>query len=178
METKDTVYLILRYAILVLIGLFNLGLFYIVFSPLTVFPVFGFLSLVFDNVSLIEGNVLFFDGFYARIIPACVAGAAYYLLVILNLTTPMTIGKSIASVSFLLGSFLFLNIVRIGVFAMLIVSGYEYFDVAHQMIWYFGSTLMIILIWFVNVLIFRIKDIPIYTDMKRIFGDVFPGGDK
>jgi len=165
-------FLIGRYISLVLLGLFNLGIFYFVFTPLTVYPVFGVLRIFDSSARLLAGNTLFFGGLYAAIIPACVAGAAYYLLVILNLTSPMSVKTRIRSLAFLMFAFLILNIVRILVFAMLLTFGYEYFDIAHNLSWYFGSTILVILIWFSNVWMFKIRSIPIYTDIKDVFEDV------
>jgi len=173
MEEKNGVlYLVLRYGVLVLLGLFNLRLFYLIFTPLTVFPVYRVLSLIDPSSRLLGSNLIFFSGFYAEIIPACVAGAAYYLLFIFNLTTPMQWSQRWKSLLFLVFSFLFLNILRILVFAGLLSSGFQYFDVAHKLTWYFGSTVMVVIVWFVNVWIFKIKNIPIYTDMKDLFEEV------
>lgn len=172
MERRDVLSIVIRYAVLILLGLFNLWLFYALFTPLTVYPVFWILSL-FDSASvLLEGNLIFFKGNYLSITSACVAGAAYYLLVILNLSTPMEIKRRIKSVGFLLLGFLVLNMIRILVFSALFISGYESFDLAHKMAWYFGSTILVVLLWFGNVWLFRIKNIPVYSDVNGLIGDV------
>lgn len=175
MENREALALSFRYLVLILLGLFNLKVFYYVFTPLTVRPVYGILSVFYDNANLLSGNMLFFAGQYAQIIPACIAGAAYYLLLILNLATPMKIGKRIKSILFLFGVFLALNIARIALFAGLLASGYQYFDAAHRLVWYFGSTLMVVIIWFANVWIFRIREVPIYDDAKELFEDLRSG---
>lgn len=172
MDKSEAKYLGLRYFLLIALGLFNLKIFYFVFTPLTVYPSYWFLSIIFHNASLLEGNLLFFGGFYAQIISACVAGAAYYLLLILNMTTPMPKMTRIKSILFLFGMFLIINVARILIFSSLLVSGYQYFDLTHELTWYFGSTVMVVLIWFVNVWLFDIEHIPIYTDMKNLFEDV------
>ena len=167
MEREKIFSLILRYVILILLGLFNLSIFYFIFTPLTVYPVFWFLDSVY-GASLLYGNVIFFEKYFASIIPACIAGAAYYLLLILNLTTPMKTKTRIRSIIFLIASFLVLNIIRIIIFAVLITKGYQYFDLTHTATWYFGSTVLVILIWFSSVMIFSIKTIPVYTDIKSL----------
>jgi len=174
MNKSGVYYILLRYLILIILGIPNLYLFYLVFTPLTVKPTFFLLSMIDPSSYIVEGttNVIFFKGYFASIIPACVAGAAYYLLLILNLTTPMSVKKRIGSIMFLLTSFLVLNLVRIFIFAMLLTKGYQYFDFTHNVTWYFGSTVLVILIWFSNVLIFRIRDIPIYSDLKQIYLDI------
>ncbi len=172
MNRKEAYELLRRYLALVLLGLFKLKIFYSVFTPLTVYPVF-FVVQLFDNTAvLMQNNIISFSDLQAQIIPACVAGAAYYLLLILNLTTPMETKKRVKSILFLLLVFLFLNITRILVFAFLLVWGYQYFELTHILIWYFGSTIMVVLIWFANVFIFKINNIPVYTDMMNIYNNI------
>ena len=108
-------------------------------------------------------------GIIIDLIPACIAGAAYYLLLILNLTTPMKLNKRLRSMLFLFATFLILNIIRIVIFSVLLANGYSYFDLAHKITWYFTSTALVVLIWFSNVKLFKIKQIPVYTDFKIIY---------
>jgi exosortase/archaeosortase family protein len=169
--------LALRYGLLIFIGLFNLilsekGLFYAVFTPLTVYPSYFFLHFMY-NASMISSSVLFFKGYYATIIPACIAGSAYYLLLILAMATPMDRIKRIQVIAFVFTLFLCLNIFRIVFFSSLLFTGYAYFDFAHRAIWYFGSTVLIALIWFVAVFSFSIKEIPFYSDVKRLIKELY-----
>lgn len=185
--------LVYRYALLLLLGLGNLFIFYLILTPLTVYPVFWLIGIS-DEATLMSGTytrvcqlsegtfieklacirtTIFFRDYFASIIPACIAGSAYYLLLILNLTTPMNIRKRIKSLTFILGIFLILNILRIFLFALFFASkNYEIFNLAHTASWYFGSTVLVILIWFANVLIFKIKEIPIYSDIKSIINQI------
>ena len=73
--------LLIRYAILILIALPGLWFFYFIFTPLTIYPVYFLLSLFLDT-SLI-GNIILIGEFPIELIPACIAGSAYYLLLIL-----------------------------------------------------------------------------------------------
>lgn len=185
--------LVYRYILLLILGIGNLFIFYLIFTPLTVYPVFWLIGIS-DEATLMRGTytkvcelsegtflesigcmntTIFFRDYFASIIPACIAGAAYYLLLILNLTTPMPLKKRISSLIFIFGIFLILNIVRIFSFALFFASkNYEIFDIAHTTSWYFGSTVLVILIWFSNVLIFKIKEIPIYADLKSIINQI------
>ncbi|MBS3098778.1 pacearchaeosortase [Candidatus Pacearchaeota archaeon] len=172
MKEKEGWNLFFRYFTLLIFGMGNLKIFYLIFTPLTVYPVLWLLKLLDANTSLLEGNLLFFEGIYAQIISACVAGAAYYLMLILNLSTPMKKEQRIASVLFLFITFLVINILRIFVFVLLAVSGFYYFDLVHKFVWYFGSTVMLVAIWFVNVWKFKINSIPIYNDFREIFRDM------
>ena len=155
-----------RYILLVLLALGNLYVFYLIFTPLTIYPSLWVLKL-FYNTS-IQGNILTVNNIQISLIQACIAGAAYYLLCILNLTTPMSLKTRIKRLCFLLFSFLILNILRIAVFTILFINNYKYFDITHELFWYFGSTILVLIIWFVNIRLFKIKEIPIYSDFKDI----------
>lgn len=169
MKQKEIFLLLGRYVILVVLGLFGLWIFYIIFTPLTIYPVNWILNKIYGSY-IIEGfDRIYFKGIYLNIIPACIAGSAYYLLLILNLTTPMKIEKRVKNILVLWGFFLALNIIRIAGFAILFYSGYKYFDVAHRAFWYFGSTIIVIMIWFGGAWLFKIKEIPVCSDAKKIF---------
>ncbi|MEK6878531.1 MAG: pacearchaeosortase, partial [Nanoarchaeota archaeon] len=121
--------LLVRYLTLVALGLGNLYLFYAIFTPLTVYPVSWILNL-FYNAFLLNETTINLNGLVISIIPACVAGAAYYLLLCLNMTTPMKINKRIKSILFLFSSFLAVNILRMIVFSIIYINGFEYFNIA------------------------------------------------
>ena len=103
---KDEKYLydlLIRYSILIIIAVFSFNVFYFVFRPLTVYPIVWLLDIFFDT-NLISPIILVLEGIAIEFIPACIAGAAYYLLLMLNLSTPkMKLEKRI---KFLLTSFL------------------------------------------------------------------------
>ncbi len=168
MDNRTALGMLIRYILLVILPLNGLWLFYFVFTPATIYPVYWVLHWLY-NAQLLIGNVLFIKGYYAEVISACIAGAAYYFLLILNLTTPMQREKRIKSILFLWGTFLVLNILRIIIFAKLFSVGYQYFDIAHELVWYIGSTVLVVLVWFVNVWLFSIESVPIYTDMLSLF---------
>ena len=170
MDKKQVILLSLRYLFLVLIGLNSLYVFYLIFTPLTFYPSLWIAKWLFDGVAF-PGNIIFAHGHYARIIPACVAGAAYYLLTILNFTTPMSVSKRVKSMSYIIIAFLVLNVLRIVLFINLLGEDFKYFDLSHELTWYFGSTILIIIIWFTNIIFFKISAIPIYSDLKNIFSD-------
>jgi exosortase/archaeosortase len=176
MNLRESSGIFLRYAALVLIALPNLYLFYLVFTPLTIYPVSWILSL-FYNVAL-NNNSLFINDVAIQIIPACIAGSAYYLLLVLNLATPMDAKTRIKSAFFLVLSLLLFNILRLVIFSSLLLAEFSYFDLAHRAVWYFGSTLFVVIIWFVNVYLFRIKSIPAYTDVMSFIKEIKPKGKR
>ena len=157
--------LLARYLVLVLVAIPNLWLFYLIFTPFTVYPVY-FLLDIFFAVSLTK-TTLFLGIDTIKIISACVAGSAYYLLLILNLTTP-NIKKRAQSIFFAFSLLLLVNILRIVLFAVLFHYRAPFFNFTHQLSWYFLSIIFVIAIWFYEVKLFKIKDIPIYTDIKLL----------
>lgn len=159
--------IIIRYALIFLLSLGGLYLFYKIFTPLTLYPAYFALNRLFD-ATLHSGSLIFFKSYFIELIPACIAGAAYFLLTALNLTTPMSLKTRVKSLSFILLSFLVLNILRIVIFASLALSGFQYFDLAHKLSWYFGSTFLVVAIWLINIRIFKIKAIPVYSDAKAV----------
>lgn len=163
---KKIIYLILRYLILILIGIF-LQIFYIIFTPLTIYPVFFTLKFFF-NPSL-TGTTIILKNHSIRLVEACIAGSAYYLLLMLNLMTPIPLKKRILSIIFSFLSFLIINIIRIFFFSILFVKAFSLFSLTHLTFWYFLSAIIVFLIWFAEIKIFRINKIPVYSDLKFLW---------
>ncbi len=153
-----------RYAILVIVGILSVKVFYFLFTMLTLYPTYALLKLFFD-VSLVS-NVIFINNLPIEIIGACVAGSAYYLLLILNLSTRgIKIKKRIEMILFSFSLFLAVNILRIFSLSILYINGVSFFDLAHKLFWYIGSIVFVVGIWFLSVKIFKIKEIPLYSDV-------------
>ncbi len=103
-------------------------------------------------------------------IAACIAGSAYYLLLILNLSTPgIKLKKRISMILWAFSVFLAVNILRIFLLALIFIAGYSWFDITHKLFWYILSTIFVIAIWFIEVRLFKIKGIPFYSDMKFLY---------
>lgn len=166
MKNKEALDISLRYFILLVFGAF-ISIFYLIFKPLTVYPSYLILKL-FNPTHLISNEAFISSGITIVLIPACIAGAAYYLLLVLNLATPMPIGKRIKSLIFSLLVFLVINIIRIIIITQLAISNFTYLDITHKILWYAGSTILVVIIWFVSVAVFKIKSIPAYTDIKNL----------
>lgn len=161
--------IIIRYLILVLVALPNLFIFYFVFTALTVYPVYFLLGLFFD-VAFLSKVYILVNNVPIELISACIAGSAYYLLLVLNLATPkIKLKTRIYALLFSLAAFLILNILRIFILSALAVTGFSFFDVTHLIFWYGFSTIIVVGIWFAEVKIFRIKEIPFYSDIKFLY---------
>ncbi len=170
--SKQFLDLLTRYAILIIIALPNLWLFYFIFTPLTVYPVYFLLSLFFDTSFM--GNIILVGKFPIELIGACIAGSAYYLLLILNLSIPkIKLQKRIRMILLSFASLLTLNILRIFLLSLIFISGTSWFDITHKLFWYFGSIVFVVGIWFAEVKLFKIKEIPFYSDIRNLFKLVY-----
>ena len=157
---------------IILIALPNLWIFYFIFTPLTIYPVY-FLLKPFFEVSL-SGNIIEIPNYYISIIKACVAGSAYYLLLILNLSIPKI--KLSQRVKMVLFAFVFLLVVNIlRIFLLVFFLDYSWFDITHKLFWYSLSTIFVIAIWFAEVKLFKIKQVPFYSDIKFLYHKSFLG---
>ena len=166
-ESRQVLYLLFRYLALVLIALPNLFLFYFIFTPLTIHPVNFFLNLIYD--SSIQGNSIMVNNIVIVLVDACIAGSAYYLLLLLNLSVPIPVPKRIKTILFSFFSFLAINILRIFLFTILFIQSFKYFDLTHKLFWYVLSGVIVFFVWFLTVRIYHIKNIPFYTDIKFLY---------
>lgn len=168
--------IISRYLVLVLLifpffnltsSLWDLVFVRFILTPLTVYPVYFFLNIFF-NTSLFSDTVILINGFFPiELVPACIAGSAYYLLLLLNLSTPKIKSRfKLIILSFF--SLLVLNVLRILILSILAFNDYSNFDATHKFFWYSLSTIFIVAIWFFQVKKFKIKEIPFYSDLKLL----------
>jgi exosortase/archaeosortase family protein len=158
--------IILRYAIIVLSGIF-MDVFYTLFFPLTIYPVYALLS-VFYLVSL-SGSIIIASSEQISIIDACIAGSAYFLLFALNLSLPkISLGKRIAMLAFEFTAFLAINILRIFFLSVLLINKSSSFDAVHQFLWYAVSILIVALIWICAIRLFRIREVPFLSDIRGL----------
>jgi len=169
-ENNSAQSIIFRYLVLLIVALPGAWIFYKIFTPLTFYPVYFILGLFYNVSSVSEIAFRINNTVPIELIGACIAGSAYYLLLILNLSIPgIKPLKRVKAILFSFITFLVLNIIRILVLAFLAVSGSSYFDVTHILFWYGLSTIIIVGIWFVEVKIFDIKKIPFYSDLSFLY---------
>jgi len=161
--------ILLRYFILVILALNGFALIYLVFTPLTVY--FSYvLFKIFFNASL-SGAVIFIGkSSIIEIIGACVAGSAYYLLFLLNLSVQDVSKKNrLKLLLFSTISLLLINVLRIFILGTLFYENFSSFELIHKIIWYFGSIILVALIWFWETSLFKIKEIPFSKDIKFLY---------
>jgi len=158
--------IVVRYSLALLIAFPNLYLFYWLFTTATINLSSLFLSPFYSVTTI--GNTLIINSLSIELVSACIAGAAYYLLVVLNLLTPMSLEKRAKNLLFLMLTFLIVNSLRIAIFSALALNDYSYFDLTHRLVWTLGSTIFVIILWFSSPIIFKIDKIPVYSDIRRI----------
>lgn len=159
--------LILRIILIVLIAIFNLELFYFLFSKLTFY--LTYLSLFFYDI-FIKENMFIVNNTVLEFIPACVAGSAYFLLTLLILLTKnINLKKSIKL--FLIGSLLILiaNIIRLDILVFILINyGNNLFNTLHLFFWKVVSSVYVAFVWIFLVYKFKVKEIPIYSDIIEL----------
>ncbi|MDD5193438.1 MAG: pacearchaeosortase [Candidatus Nanoarchaeia archaeon] len=159
--------LLIRYLILLLLVL-ALPLLYRFLTDMTLFFSAEILKLFFNSVFINQMTIIINSGVLIEIIPACIAGSAYILLLILNLTTSMKIKKRILSILFSFLLLFIINILRISFLSILYYNNFLFFELTHRLTWYFLSTIFVVGIWFLTAKIFAIKEIPVYSDIVSV----------
>ena len=168
-NSKKTWSLLLRYSILLVLAI-SLPLFYKILTPLTVYSTAGLLKPFYQV--LVSGDIIFVSNNLIQIIPACVAGSAYLLLLIFNLSVSMKAKQRIYSILFSVSILFILNILRIFFLTILFVNNFKFFDFTHKFFWYVLSTIFVVGIWFLTVYLFKIKQIPAYSDIKYLIKNI------
>ncbi len=168
-ENKKFLSIFLRYLLIILLAIPNFYIFYKIFTPLTIYSSYFLFNLFFNALLTPEKHILIKE-ITIQIIPACVAGAAYYLLFALNLSIPdIKTRTRIKSIIFSFFALFIINVLRIFFLGLLIINNYSGVEFLHKFTWYFLSTLFVVVIWFLTIKIFKIKEIPFYTDLKFIY---------
>ena len=167
-EDKKILFIVIRYLILLILTIFSLPLIYKIFTPLTLYPVLGLLKFIYENVIVNQVIISINNISLIELAPACIAGSAYLLLLILNLSVPMRLKQRIYTILASFAILLLLNILRIFLLSILYYSGNTFFDITHKLFWYGLSTLFVVGIWFLMVKIFAIKEIPVYDDIMYL----------
>ena len=143
---------------------------YLIALPITTYLSFIFLKLLQYSPTLLNNSISINNTTFS-FIPACVALPAYYLLLILILTTKDLDFKKSTKL-FFFGSLLILvmNILRIDLLIAAFISfGKHWFDTLHLVFWKFVSGIYVALVWIFLTRIYKIKSIPAYTDIKYLY---------
>ena len=159
--------LAIRLTISVILMVLGLKLIYLILSPLTFY--LSYFSLFFYSPELISSTKFIIKNYGLIFIPACTAGSAYLLLILLTTTTDLTLKKSLKVIGF--GSLIIFvaNLIRIDLLIVALVEkGSKLFDTLHLFFWDIISTLFVVGLWIFIIKWFKIKEIPVYSDFKKI----------
>lgn len=159
--------LALRLSIALLATAFGIKLIYPIISPITFY--FSYYSVSFLSPKLINSTSFAIENITLIFIPACAAASAYILLIILIATVDIKLKKMLNVL--IAGSLLILiaNIIRIDILIIALVKySSNLFNTLHLFFWKILSTIYVVLLWIFLTKKFKIKDIPVYTDFKKV----------
>ncbi len=164
-DNKKIFNLFLRYTTILLLSISNLYIFYKILIPLTLHTT-NIIIKIFTPTTILK-NTIHFNQTTIQIIQPCVAGSAFYLLLILLLSTanikPLVRTKAIATA---LIAFFILNISRILLLST--ITKLPSFETIHFIFWHIVSTIFVVATYLSTIKFYKIKSIPIYTDLKYL----------
>ena len=159
---------------LILLFAVPLSFFYLIFTPLTIFPSYFLLKLSGLAPLFTSSTVINFQDLAIKFVPACIAASAYYLLYIsILLTKDLSLMKSIKL--FVYGSLLILgvNILRIYIIVLVLIKyGTNYFNAIHLFFWTFVASFYVALVWIFLTRKMKIKSVPVYSDVKYLYNKI------
>ena len=125
---------------------------------------------IFSSDVFVIGTFLSYNETFVKFIPACAAASAYYLLLLLvTLTKDIKLGKRLKI--FFYGSLIIfiINILRIiSLILFLDNKSYFLFNATHNLFWSIIASILVAGIWIYFVRKYKIKSIPIYSDLKYL----------
>jgi len=159
--------IIIRYLLALLVAFSN-NIFYFIFSPLTLYFSFFILNIFYD-ITIVNSSIVFSDITF-NFIPACTAATAYLLITeLILLTQGIKIKKAIKMWLIGISSIYLMNIARIIILIQIYLRfGENYFNTVHMLFWHILSTLFVALVWIFLIEKYKVKRIPIYSDIKYL----------
>lgn len=140
------------------------GWIYALFS----YPTIYLVSLFFNSV--IQENVLVIGSYSFTFIEACIAPYAYYFILLLVLfckDLTLILRLKLIAIGWLL--IFWMNVFRIVVIIFLTLQyGMDMFNIVHMIWWQFLSGIYIALVWIFLVWKYKIRETPIYDDVKYL----------
>ncbi|MFH1592762.1 MAG: pacearchaeosortase [Candidatus Woesearchaeota archaeon] len=161
--------LLFRYIAAIAIMAIGTPIIYFLLSPLTFY--LSYFSIFYFSPTLIDSTSFLISNIKLNFINACTAASAYLLLILLTLTIDLKPKKTIKIL--LTGSLIILiaNIIRIDILIIALVKyGSNLFNTVHLIFWKVLSTVFVVILWIFLTKLFKIKEIPIYSDFKKVYG--------
>ncbi|MBS3149625.1 pacearchaeosortase [Candidatus Woesearchaeota archaeon] len=148
------------------------SLLYIIFFIPTIYLSYLILKLIGYNIIVdLTSQLLIINDLKLNFITACVATSAYQLLAILILLTKDLSFKKMLNM-FIAGSLLVLavNVIRIIFLSLIFVNyGYDLFEKFHILLWRGAASFIVFFIWITIIKIFKVKTIPIISDVTYLY---------
>lgn len=162
-SSKKITNLFLRYLTILALGTSNLYLIYKILTPATIHATNTILNLF--TITTLTENIIHFNQTTIQIVPSCVAGSAFYLLLALLLSTANIKPKTRLNAILTAVAILFaLNVTRILILTSLTNS--PNFETLHWIFWHIISTLFVVATYIATIKLYKIKSIPIISDIK------------
>ena len=166
MDMKKDIEIITRYILALLPFVFFNQIFlflkWITFSTLSL--IFGLFTNVATNF---EQGLIVINGQTISLIEPCIAVSAFILLFLLNIVTlDIKIKNRVLAFLLSFGILFLFNIIRI-IFLYSILN-FNFFNTIHLVVWYGLSTIVVVLDWFLMCRIFKIKTIPVISDIMYL----------
>mgnify|MGYP003734933157 CR=1 FL=1 len=145
------------------------GFFHKIIFPLTAYPAYFFIKLGYPANMI--NDAIFIGGNMVNIIPACVAGMAYSLLLFLILfTRGISLNESFKMFFIGAGLILAMNILRIDLLIFILMEfGSDLFEKTHMIFWNFVSGVYVAIVWIYLVKKFKVENIPLISDIKELY---------
>ncbi|MFH1065562.1 MAG: pacearchaeosortase [Nanoarchaeota archaeon] len=142
-------------------------LLYMVIAPLTLHISYFFFNIFVPSALIGTKIMTLMDSF--EFIPACVATSAYILLALLVLLTKdISRSERLQMVIYGWLAILAFNILRIELLLLTYFRLETAFDTIHLFVWKFMSTAFVVLLWLGLARLYKVKAIPVYSDLRHI----------
>src|SRR3989344_3060397 len=108
-EHLHSIEIAIRYFLIIISAVPNFWIFYLIFTPLTVYISY-FIFQIFFDANVLRNIIILNNSVPIELIESCIAGAAYYLLFVLNMSVPnIKIKKRLLMILFSFSALLIVN---------------------------------------------------------------------
>ncbi len=155
---------------LMITPLVGLNIFNFLLKDITLYITYASMK-AFGYGIITQGDLIKIGDYTLKFVTACTATSAYYLLsILILLTKDISLKKGIKA--FLVGALLILlmNLARIDILLIVLIEkGINMFESLHILFWEVISSLYVVGVWIFLTKKFRIKTIPVLSDMKELY---------
>lgn len=149
--------------------LFGYNIIYAVSALFTLHFSYFFFS-IFVPSALIGNKIATLTNSF-EFIPACVATSAYILLALLVfLTKDISWNERLQMIVYGWLAILAFNLLRIELLLLTFFRLEAAYDTLHLFVWKFMSTAFVVLLWLGLARVYKVKSIPVYSDIKALAG--------